>query len=302
MMKAMFLAALILILLSSNYSQIANQINMKNSKENNEIIILARNAIGISNEEPNSFHIKLKQTFLTKVENIPDESTIKDATTELNILNPDQIQTIWSIETPFPSKTTSIWNGKNFKRIVEFEVMGKTVVQNISDTSRNKGSLKALDGKIDKEKLDRLKDAKLKDPKEDFYNQVWFGLFPLILSNPFESNIELKYVGKAEASNQIANVVDFKSKNGRNYRLLFDSLTNYLLMMVVNYKGADGEYEIKYYYSNREKVGNILIPRKIKVENKITLTGKEPRLSHSNIDVMEFKLNPEFKENIFHIK
>jgi hypothetical protein len=297
----MSLVALVLALLCSSYSQNKNSTDMEKSKENNEIISNARKAVGVPEDEIRSFYIKLKHSFLTKVD-IPNGSSLPDTLIEINSIIPDKIQSIWSIEKPFPSKTRNLWNGAKHKRLSEFEAMGQIVVRDTTDSSQNGESLKLLEGKTDKEKLEMLKKARAKDPKENFYNQIWFGLFPLVLSNPFEPNLEFKYVGKAQSSNQTANVVDVKAKNGKSYRLLFDSQTNYLLMMIENYKGDDGDYEIKYYYSNREKVNNVLIPKKIKVESKFTSTGKEPRISYSTIDVLEFKLNPELKESIFEIK
>ena len=135
---------------------------------------------------------------------------------------------------------------------------------------------------------------------------MWTELFPLILAHPFEKDLNFNYIGKAKANNVTANVVDFKPKNGKNYRLLFDAETNYLLMMIVNYKRDDpffiGDVETKYYYSERELSGDILIPKKIKVENKQTAAGQKPKIGFQNIEILEFKFNPELKESLFEIK
>lgn len=298
MIKQMFLVTLILALTSSSYSQNKNSNDMENSKKDNEIINIARSVIGIPKEELKSFHIKIKRTFSTQ-RNAPGDNLPPNTLTEVNVIVPDKFQSILSIETLFPSKTISLWNADKFKKTVEFEAMGETIIRDATNTDKNKESLEFFDGKIDREKMDMLKKAKAKDPKESLYNQIWIVLFPLILSNPFEPNLAFEYVGKAQAADQIANVIDVKPKNGKNYRLLFDSQTNYLLMMIENYKEDDGDYEVKYYYSNREKVDNVLIPKKIKVENKFTSQGKEAKITYTNIDILEFKLNPELKEKMF---
>jgi hypothetical protein len=72
-------------------------------------------------------------------------------------------------------------------------------------------------------------------------------------------------------------------------------------MMIVSYKGFDGDYETKYYYSNRESVGGILIPKKIKAEHKFTPTGEASRVSYMNINIEEFSIKPEFKSNLFDV-
>jgi hypothetical protein len=126
------------------------------------------------------------------------------------------------------------------------------------------------------------------------------------LAHPFEKKIGFKYVGKAKSNDKTANVIDVKPANGRNYRLLFDTETNHLLMMIVSFKETNerfvGDVEEKYYFSERELINGILIPKKIKVEKKATPQGKEAIIKFSNIEIVDFKINPEFKKDMFEIK
>ena len=128
----------------------------------------------------------------------------------------------------------------------------------------------------------------------------------MILSHPFEKSIKFEYVVKAKSNDRTANVIDVKPANGKIYRLLFDSETNYLLMMIVSFKENNdrfvGDIEAKYYFSERELINGLLIPKKIKVEEKITPEGKSPIVKFSNIEILDFKLNPKFDGKIFEIK
>lgn len=126
------------------------------------------------------------------------------------------------------------------------------------------------------------------------------------MSHPFEKTVKFEYVGKAKSNDRMANVIDVKPANGKTYRLLLDSETNYLLMMIVSFKENNdrfvGDIEAKYYFSERELTGGLLIPKKIKVEEKITPDGKPPVVRFSNIEILDFKLDPKFDEKIFEIK
>ena len=72
-------------------------------------------------------------------------------------------------------------------------------------------------------------------------------------------------------------------------------------MMIEKYTYFDGDYEIKYYYSNHELVNDVLIPKKIKVEYRFTPTGKETRVTYKYNEVLDFKINPKFKPNLFDV-
>lgn len=253
----------------------------------------------INSEKINLIGFKLKtksvndNAFDPKMRNVADE---------INVSLPDKIRTVRFIEELGDFTNTRIWNAEKYKEISETDFFGKHTVKDVTNFSLNSQSLENISNKLGKEKMGNFKGYVKHDPKEMFNAEIWQVFFPLLLIQPFEQNLKFKYVGKAKSDNRIANVVDVVGQNGRNYRLLFDSDTNYLLMTIESFKGNDGDYENKYYYSSRELTENVLIPKKIKVENKFTPTGEKSRISYTNIDILEFKLNPEIKENIFEVK
>lgn len=262
-----------------------------------QLIKAAQKAIGVEKIDLNSFGLKM--SFVSG-------GNFGEVSVETNVILPNKIRQTSKSKQHADITVTSIWNDTKYKKIAEAEMLGERRITDITNSSLSESS-KILDGKIGKDNLGKLKNLEKKDPKVDFINRMWESLFPLILNNPFENNLEFKFVGKAEASNKVANVVDCKSANGRTYRLLFDTETNFLLMMIESYKakdfsGEEGEYEIKFYFSNRETVNNVSIPRKVKVESKFIASGKSPKISYENIDVLQFKLNPDFKKDIFDLK
>lgn len=299
MIKYSLLICFILSEFFTTYGQIAAQNITKNQEitfQENQIIKNAQKAIKIENKQIKSIYIKSKLLLF----GIPEESII-----EISLLMPDKVKSISArIINESPFNNTKIWNGINYQNLTESEIGGQKIVRNITESSKdNQKMLERLEGRISKEKLEKYKNSmKVLDPKESLNNKTWGEIFPFILENSFEENLQYKYVGKTESKGRIANIIDVKSKYNRNYRLLFDSETSYLIMMIESFKGFDGDYEDKYYYSNRELVDNILIPRLIKVERKFTPTGKAPNISYENIEIVDFKLNPVFKESIFEIK
>ncbi len=295
-------AAIMFVLVSICFAQQINNQKQENISDGEKIIRKSREAIGIGKLELNSVHYKVKTLILAKTQ---DGRQVPDFFGEISLTLPDKIQTIYSMRQPFPFSSTKTWNGDKYKSFYEMEIMGKKTIKDDTNSDR-KDILKKAEGSIAKGKLEVLKNIPRIDPKVVLIESMWTELFPLILTHPFEQNLKFNYVGKAQANNKTANVVDIKPKNGKSYRLLFDTETNYLLMMIVNYKRNDqffvGDVEMKYYFSNRELTGDVLIPKKIKVENKQTAPGKPPKISYSNIDILEFKPNPEFKKDIFEIK
>lgn len=300
MKKQILLTVAVLISFKSLYSQDNNAVALENLKKGNEIIIKARKAIGIQTEGIKTFRFKSKSMMANKIMT-SSGSSFGEPVTEISAIIPNNIQFIWSIEEPFHSVSTSTWDGPRYKKTMETDMLGTRRVVDVTEASfKNRQFLEKLN--LDKEKRENLKKAGDRDPRENFRNKIWVEFFPLSLINPFEQNLEFKYMGRAESSNRLANVVEVKSTNRRNYRLLFDSETDLLLMMIESFTEDDGSYEIKYYFSNRELVENILIPKKIKVESKFTSKGKESRIAYQNIDMLEFSLKPVLKKDMFEIK
>ncbi|HRH46308.1 MAG TPA: hypothetical protein PKY82_31980 [Pyrinomonadaceae bacterium] len=311
MKKQMLAIIFILFPLVSFYAQ---ETDSESLKKGSEIIINARLAIGLDEIKVNSFHFKIKQVMTQKanVEKPPIETT-----SEITSILPDKIQSI--IFLGLGSEATHIWNGEKYKSFLVMDLGGNRTVkdttnQNKSNNGPSDETLKSLEGKIDKRQLDFLKNirnAKRPDPKLSLIEDLWTNLFPLTLSHPFEPDLQFKYIGKAESKGQFANIVEVKSKSGKTYRLFFDSITNYLLMMTYGFSSNsgevggmfDGDREFKYYFSNRQKFGNILVPKQIKSESIFKPLGSsEIKQFYSTYNVEEFSINPDLKESLFEIK
>jgi hypothetical protein len=282
----------ILLFSTTLFAQESLELDKKMLSQGKQIVSDAQKVIGAENIKLESFNLKIKSTY---------DEEILDSINELKVLLPDKICIVQNSPKPFPTITTTIWNGVKYRKFSESEYFGQRMVVDMTNPPSNSRATE-IGNKIGKGKAEKLKSLKRINQREWFYNDVWWKFFGVILMQPFENNLEFKYVGKAKSGDITANIVDVKSKNNRNYRLIFDSATNYLLMMIESFKGDDGGYEVKYYYSNRERKDNVLIPKKIKIENKFIPTGKEPRISYTNIDVLDFNLNPDFKESLFEIK
>lgn len=220
-------------------------------------------------------------------------------TKEINISLPDKILSVYSTTKPFESKATSIWNGEKYKKLFENVTFdGQRSVRDVTNKKLNDNFLKMAK---DDENREKMKKAMSIDPRERLNNDLWSDVFPFILIQPLEKQAEFKYIGKTKSADREANVVDTTTKSGRSIRLVFDSETKFLLLMIEKYQGFDGDYETKYYYSDRESVDNVLIPKKIKVEHRFTPTGKDTKVTYYYNDILEFKINPKFKSNLFDI-
>lgn len=289
-----------------SYSQQKNTVDQSNQTQAADIIRNARQAIGLGRTgEVSSYFYKSKKTILLK--GFSNYESFEEVSLEF----PDKIQAVYTSKIPlssqFPSsgQLTRTWNGKKYKSILETELSGKRSVRD-NTNEENRTISKNVSDVIGKKTAAALQNARKADPKTIFTESLWTSFFPLILSHPFEKTVKFEYVGKAKSNDRTANVIDVKPANGKTYRLLFDSETNYLLMMIVSFKETNdrfvGDIEAKYYFSEREITDGLLIPKKIKVEEKVTPEGKSPVVKFSNIEILDFKLNPKFDEKIFEIK
>lgn len=276
------------------YAQENGLTDKERIEKGNYIIENARKDIGIYQAKSaiDSFQLSMKS-----INNLKQTETT--TTKEFYILLPDKILSISSVTKPFDSKSTSVLNGGKYKELSEFvSPDGQRTVRDVTNRSLNNN---LADFVKDKETLEKFKKASTKDPKEKLNNDIWSDVFPIILNHPFETKAEFKYMGIAKSVEGEANIVDTTSASGRSIRLLFDSKTNQLLSMFEKFKGFDGDYENNYYYSNRELMDKVLIPKKIKVEHKFTPPGKDAKVSYTYIDVLDFKINPKFKSNLFDV-
>ncbi|MFV0390266.1 MAG: hypothetical protein ACK5NT_16110 [Pyrinomonadaceae bacterium] len=312
-MKKLLFAILLLVSSTTVFPQLNTTNEFELRKKGNVIVSASQTASGTAGVKIQSIVYRLRQT-LSDVSNQKGKPLVSETEIILNL--PNKIRT--STSRLNLSESIEIWNGEKFKSLLVIDILGNRSVMDTTNRNSNDtisdNSLSKMEGKIDKKKLDAMKSAKSTkktDPKVALQSKLWTDLFPLILSHPFESNLQFKYIGKAESKGKFANVVDVTSMTGQTYRLFFDSETNLLLMMTYNrtdnkgdFGGAfDGYREYKYYFTNREKMNGLLIPRQIKGETIFKpKDGAEVKHLYTTIEVEELQINPEINESIFEIK
>ena len=301
MFKLVFKFVVVIFLFAFvSFSQQKNTVEQSNQTQAAEIIRNAQQAIGLDKTGKVSSYFHKSKTIIALKEFGSYENF-----EEVSIEFPDKMQVIYSGKLPSSSQSPSLgqltrtWNGKKYKSISETEFSGQRTVRDTTNEN-SKPISKNVSDAIGKKTAAALENARKADPKNIFAESLWTSIFPLILSHPFENNIEFKYVGKAKSNDKTANVIDVKPANGKTYRLLFDLETNHLLMMIVSHRETNdrfvGDVEEKYYFSERELVDGILVPKKIKVEKKATPEGKSPTTGFLNIEIVDFKLNPKLDE------
>lgn len=276
---------------------------IRDQSEGEAIVRKARQAIGFD---------KIKEIFsylYRQRKSIQIDSALNyENFEEISLTLPDKMRAVYSSESQITgsSKLTRIWSFGKYKAMYESESgSGRRTVKDIT-AEESKPVSKTVSDVIGKKTAAALQNSRKADQKSIFIESLWTSIFPITLLHPFEKGIEFKYVGKAKSNDKIANVVDVKPSNGKTYRLLFDSETNYLLMMIVSFKETNdrfvGDVEEKYYYSERKRFGDVLVPTKIKVEKRATPAGQSPVVKFSNIEILAFALNPKFDEKVFEIK
>ncbi len=294
------LITVICIFVSLGFSQQSDGIMPPGKTEGAEIIREARHAIGVDKKgKISSYFSRVKKTLL--IQNLNLESF-----EEVSFILPRKIQAIYGGDSPFFSRLTRTWNDGKYKSIFESESpSGQRTIRDVTAREKKPISL-AVGNVVSKETAKALERSLRRDPLNFLKKSLWTSFFPLLLSHPFEKDIEFKYVGKAESDGKTANVVEVKPLGEKTYRLFFDAEANYLLLMIVseNVKTESwvGDLEIKYYFSEREMIDGVLIPRNIKVEQKATPKGKAPDVRFSVIEILDFKLNPTLDEKKFNIK
>lgn len=294
------LTAVICIFVSLGFSQQNAAVKQSGQTEGAEIIYKARQAIGLDKTgKISSYFNKFKKTLLL-------QSGDMESFEEVSLILPDKIQAIYGRESPIFSRSTRTWNGEKYKSTYESESSsGHRTIRDWTEREKKPISI-AVGNVVSKETAEALERSRRSDPKNIVMTSLWTSLFPLILSHPFEKNIEFKYIGNAESDGKTANVVEVKPIGDKTYRLFFDTETNYLMMMITNQKEDNGyfvgEIETKYYFSERELIDGVLIPKKIKVEKKGTPEGKAPIVQFFIYEILDFKLNPTLDEKGFNIK
>lgn len=286
----MFRVVLVIFVLASIcFSQQTENSKSESLIKAESIINKAKEAAGFS-ESMTSFQIKLRNFGNNKIQQI--ELPI-DEQLEITVTPANRIR----ILTVFKSGLNrAIWNEKGFKETVEFDSTDgqRKVVDVTKGVQLSQSTLGAIKSKIPNIKSPDSKAAA-------FSSNLWEFVFPLILTHPIESSTKFEYVGRAQAGEQTAQVLQTTTAGGRNLQLFFDEKTSHLLLMIEKYKGQGKEFVRKCYYSNREKRNGILIPTKVRMEHKVIKPGEDPLSLFYYLDLIDFETNPTVKPEIFKI-
>lgn len=285
------------------FSQQPGVLKQGSLTDGEDIIRKAREAAGFS-LPMTSFRLKLHGSLQisagqTPTAQIKGNDLIIDSQDEITVMTPDKIRRVSTLKDNIlqgSNATTSIWNENKYRQTTEFEING---VRTVKDTTATVSidSLNQLANKADLKKIN----VKPIDSKIIFSNGLWKVAFPFLLMHPIERQTKFEYMGRAQAGEQIANLVQTNSAGGHVFQLFFDEKTSNLLLMIEKWKESDRDYEVKYYFSNREKRGDVLIPTKVKIEHKVTSAGQSPKIAFEYIDVVGFEVNPVIKPEIFKV-
>ena len=182
-----------------SFSQEKNAINQSNEMQATDIIQKARQSIGLDKtSEKISYFYKSKNTIPLK------EFSNYESSEEVSLEFPGKIQAIYTSKmlsslAPSSGQLTRTWNDKKYKSISETEFSGQRIVRDTTN-EENKPLSKAVSDALGKKTAAALQNARKAEPKTIFMVSLWTSIFPLILSHPFERNIEFKYVGKAKSN------------------------------------------------------------------------------------------------------
>lgn len=312
-----FILFSVLFLFSGN---IFAQNNSDKLELGKNIIKSARENIfkGQKAQEIKSIQIKTSMdTLKESVSQVEGKSDFKKSNretieTEISFALPHQIKTvaiIYGKVNPAEnySKMESIFDGTDYARSSDIISNGKRI-----DLSALIASMPSSAPESVKKQTEVV--INHTPEKKDFLEDVWINMFPLLLDFPWDSTIEYIYLGKAQAGDTKANVVEIKSQFKSQIRLFFDEKTQLLLMMTVQSNSGDTvSRKDTHYFSNYEIADGFLVAKKINIngqfidktrkenENLPTILGRENKTT-SEIIVKEFKVNPTFKPNFFEIK
>ena len=147
---------------------------------------------------------------------------------------------------------------------------------------------------------------------------IWNLLFPIFLNSWGGRGYTGTFVGQAKYSGTITNVIEItldsakKEISTKRTSYFFDSKTHLLLMVSSETSNDTVEVRTNSYYSERKIINGLLIPTKIKIEQKavmkkeMSILGKSisgSQLSEiTDLTVDEFEINLKFPPGTFAIK
>ena len=263
------LAIISCVLLITSFSHAQNDSN-KNAdafERGQQIINQARKAIDKDNVLQN-----LKSFFITFDETIP--GGLPYMGTDISIVMPDKVKII----TDYNGKTKFIKTVSEGKYSEDSEMIlnGEVYSMQSIGAPSSKSAMSEKEGK-----------AYIRSILSD-------KLLPLLLFNPLNSEIKFEYVGKAEVSGQVADMVKAKSPfTSVGTTLFFDGKTH-LLIMKIDENDTDEQHWIKRkFFSDYKPADGVLIPRVIQGDYEITdkKTSERKTGTSTPVFVKEVKIN-----------
>lgn len=226
----------------------------------------------------------VKQTKLTRNEKV-SESTERGER-ELNIQLPNKIKY-------FESLGTVDYTGISEYTLNETDYSS----ENYSLSQGRRVSYEVKGGKLSPEEQKQQGTLWLK-------RQAFIYVFPITLE-PFADSPAFKYVGKAEADDSRADVLEVTLSDENKARFFFDEQTHLLRMIIMSGKNRQsGEYEEKRFFSDYKKIDGLMVANKINVERKesVKIANQIANVEQiEEITLKSIKFNPTLKSDIFKV-
>lgn len=237
--------------------------------EAKEILEKARKAASkkISIDDARSFTFVTEESFQAHGLGRTVEGKRKITT---NFAAPDKIQqnTFGDYSTN-QEKSTYVLNGGKFSSQIDIYINGQL------QTNMNFG--------VDQ----KSQIAKLK-------SDAFLLLFPITLDASWYVPLDFQYVGLAESKDGKAKVIEAVTPNQVKYRLFFDVETDLLLMMTEDLIEEKKPVVNKYFFSNYQEKGGLLIATKIVTERNGKVAQEK--------EIKDLKVNPTFKPDLFSVR
>jgi hypothetical protein len=293
-MKRAIKITFLLLFLTTNwiYAQTDPGKDTEKLKKGQEILNQARKAIDKGNVLDNL------KSFYVNIDNSLPAGNYNGK--EVSIVMPDKIREVSDLGN---FKVFRIVNGGKYSEDSQMTLGGEIMpsLRQMGGQPPKPNIPSYIEEVLPKERLEYLK----KNPDE--LNKLmleagfWSDIFPILLTNPLNTNVKYEYVGKAESAKQRADIVDVKSNFYRKIRLIFDENTHLLLMMTFELDLAKLTTIQKYYFSNYQLTDGLLVAKTIKQEGEeVFKDGSEKKTYNPPSPVIkEIKINSNQKANLF---
>lgn len=283
----------LLLFLTTNwlYAQTGSSIESSKSERGREIVSQARKAIDRGNGLTNlkSFYINIDNT-------LPGQTY---SGMEISIVMPDKIKVISDLGN---FKVFKIVSGGKYSEDSEMNLNGEIYSSRKMGGAAPKPKMpQYIEEALSKERVEYLKKNPDELNKLFMEDAFWSSVFPILLTNPLNSDVTYEYVGKAESANQRADIVDVKSNFFRKIRLFFDEKTHLLLMMTKELDRTKSVFTERYYFSNYQLTDGLLVARSVKRESDDVFKDGSAKKTYNppSPNIKEIKINSNLKAGLF---